>query len=152
LTSEACFRLDSRIPEIKLTSVEPSFASIAVEDRVAKWYICILKNPQFWCIFERLATEYFRIFYGHFVFYGHFEFFVAILVFYGHLVYFVAIWYTFSHFGLVYLEESGNPGSSAARRFDASEMSWHLSISTLLLQGHRNHTSYPRRSMFEQKG
>jgi hypothetical protein len=31
-------------------------------------------------------------------------------IFYGHLVRFVFIWYTFSRFGIMYQEKSGNPG------------------------------------------
>jgi hypothetical protein len=31
-------------------------------------------------------------------------------IFYVHLVYFVVIWYNFSRFGILYEEESGNPG------------------------------------------
>jgi hypothetical protein len=29
---------------------------------------------------------------------------------YGHLVHFVVIWYIFSRFGMLYQENSGNPG------------------------------------------
>jgi hypothetical protein len=31
-------------------------------------------------------------------------------IFYDHLVHYVFIWYTFSNFGIMYQEKSGNPG------------------------------------------
>jgi hypothetical protein len=57
--------------------------------------------------------EYVGIFYDHFIYCGH-------------LVYFVAIWYTsrlfgtFSRFGMLYQEKSGNPAYNVDERNEMS--------------------------------
>jgi hypothetical protein len=38
-------------------------------------------------------------------------------IFYGHLVYFPPSWQTFSRFGLLHKEKSGNPDANAESRF-----------------------------------
>jgi hypothetical protein len=35
-------------------------------------------------------------------------------IFYGYLVYFTAIWYIFHRLGMLYQENSGNPGAMAS--------------------------------------
>jgi hypothetical protein len=41
-------------------------------------------------------------------------------VFCGHLVHFMVIWYTFSRFGRLSQEKSGNPGADLADRLERS--------------------------------
>jgi hypothetical protein len=44
------------------------------------------------------------------IFNGRFVYHAVIWYFCGHLVYFMVIWYIFSRFGMLYQENSGNPG------------------------------------------
>jgi hypothetical protein len=44
------------------------------------------------------------------IFYDHLVYFTAIGNIFFHLVYFMVIWYIFPRFGILYQEESGNPG------------------------------------------
>jgi hypothetical protein len=47
-------------------------------------------------------------------------------IFLGHLVYFMVIWYTFSRFGTLYQEKSGNPTATATLSTGAMSISWKL--------------------------
>jgi hypothetical protein len=64
-----------------------------------------IKNPnlgKFWRVLQWKILAYFMTIWPSLR---------SLKIFYGHLVYFVVIWYIFPHFGILYQEKSGNPGS-----------------------------------------
>jgi hypothetical protein len=65
------------------------------------------KNPNlvnFWRVLQWTMMVYFK---------GIWSSLQPFSIFYGHLVYFVVICHIFPHFGVLYLEKSGNPGPGA---------------------------------------
>jgi hypothetical protein len=83
----------------------------ATQTRVAWWYF-FKPKIQIWPFLEGLSVEDVGIFFGHF-----WSILSPDSMFCGHLVYFMVDLYTILvHFGMLYQEKSGNPGTNAYLR------------------------------------